>query len=92
MACLLIEYGADPNQTTLAGKPTAALWRDVRTSAESPLHREPAAPRARCTGRPRTLGNPHYEPCLPPVAIVDCVMRTAIRLKAGRVGIGDSNL
>jgi uncharacterized protein len=39
---LLIEHGADPNHRTIAGKPSLAFWRDVRTRGETPLHRAAA--------------------------------------------------
>jgi ankyrin repeat protein len=39
---LLIEHGADPNRRTIAGMPTLAFWRDVRTRGETPLHRAAA--------------------------------------------------
>ncbi|PHR95375.1 MAG: hypothetical protein COA78_30285 [Blastopirellula sp.] len=39
---LLLKHGADPNSRTIAGIPTAAFWRDVRTRGETPLHRASA--------------------------------------------------
>ncbi|MGY8767791.1 MAG: hypothetical protein ACKVH8_05065 [Pirellulales bacterium] len=38
----MLEHGADPNLPTIAGIPTAAYWRDVRTRGETPLHRAAA--------------------------------------------------
>jgi len=39
---LLVERGADVNARTVAGAPTQAFMRDVRTKGETPLHRAAA--------------------------------------------------
>jgi ankyrin repeat protein len=39
---LLLDAGADPNARTIPGKETGAFMRDVRTRAETPLHRAAA--------------------------------------------------
>lgn len=39
---LLLAAGAEPNQTTRPGVPTGSFMRDVRTRAETPLHRAAA--------------------------------------------------
>ena len=39
---LLLQYGADPNLRTQPGVRSFCFWRDVRTRAETPLHRAAA--------------------------------------------------
>jgi ankyrin repeat protein len=39
---VLLSHGADPNSKTLPGKETGGFMRDVRTRAETPLHRAAA--------------------------------------------------
>jgi ankyrin repeat protein len=39
---VLLAHGADPNRVTLNGAETGAFMRDVRTRAETPLHRAAA--------------------------------------------------
>jgi uncharacterized protein len=39
---VLLAHGADPNRRTLPGKETGGFMRDVRTRAETPLHRAAA--------------------------------------------------
>ncbi len=42
IVALLLEHGADPNRATRPGVETGAFMRDVRTKAETPLHRAAA--------------------------------------------------
>jgi len=39
---VLLAHGADPNRKTLPGKETGGFMRDVKTKAETPLHRAAA--------------------------------------------------
>ncbi|MGD9902544.1 MAG: ankyrin repeat domain-containing protein [Vicinamibacterales bacterium] len=39
---VLLAHGANPNRATIAGAPTDAFMRDVRTRGEAPLHRAAA--------------------------------------------------
>jgi ankyrin repeat protein len=42
VVAVLLAHGADSNRKTLPGAPTAGFMRDIRTRAETPLHRAAA--------------------------------------------------
>lgn len=42
VVAVLLAHGADPNYPTVAGQPTDAFMRDVRTRGETPIHRAAA--------------------------------------------------